>query len=56
MEWVDLGQLLYIKILIVRHRGGSVGWYLANLTSPIAPSPYCAVTILFQSVPVYQLS
>ena len=36
------------------HGGSSAGSYLANPTSPI-PS-HCAVIILFQSVPVHQLS
>ena len=36
------------------HGGSSAGSYLADPTSPI-PS-HCAVIILFQSVPVHQLS
>ena len=54
MEWVDLWQLLQLKTLMLGHGGSSAGSYLADPTSPI-PS-HCAVIILFQSVPVYQLS
>ena len=54
MEWVDLRQLLELKILMVGHGGSSAGSYLADPTSPI-PS-HCAVVILFKSVPVRQLS
>ena len=54
MEWVDLWQLLQLKILMVVHGGTSAGSYLADPTSPI-PSD-CAVIILFKSVPVHQLS
>ena len=39
---------------MVGHGGSSAGSYLADPTSPI-PS-HCAVTTLFQSVPVHQLS
>ena len=53
MEWMDLGQLLKLKTLEVRHGGISAGSYLADPTSPF-PS-HCAVIILFKSVPVHQL-
>ena len=53
MEWVDLLQLLLLKMLIVEHGGSSAGSYLADPTSPI-PSHW-AIIILFKSVPVYQL-
>ena len=39
---------------MVEHGGSSAGSYLADPTSPI-PS-HCAVSILFKSVPVHQLS
>ena len=54
MEWVDLGQLLLLKTLMVGHGGSSAGSYLADPTSPI--TSHCAVIILFKSVPVHQLS
>ena len=49
MEWVDLSQLLQLKILVVGHGGSSAGSYLADPISPI-PS-HCVVIILFKSVP-----
>ena len=54
MEWLDLSQLLELETLMLGHGGSSAGSYLADPTSPI-PS-HCAVIILFQSVPVHQLS
>ena len=54
MEWLDLWQLLELKTLMLGHGGSSAGSYLADPTSPIPL--HCAVIILFQSVPVHQLS
>ena len=50
MMWLDIGQLLLLKNLLVRHEGSSAGSYLADPTSPI-PS-HCAVIILFKSVKI----
>ena len=50
----SLDSYCSLKTLMLGHGGSSAGSYLADPTSPI-PS-HCAVIILFQSVPVHQLS
>ena len=53
MEWVDIGQLLLLKILVVGYGRSSAGSYLAAPTSLI--SFHRTVIIVFKSVPVHQL-